>query len=113
LPSTITVAHGIGRTSNQPWIGGAGVAGGGAGAVGTTVVSRGEGGGVEGAAAGVDGAVVGDGKAEAVVAGDAGRGVLTPVGDGALTAGEAREGVGALSGTRAGGVATVVSGTRV
>ena len=107
----MTSAQGLGRTSNQPWIGGAGVAGGVVGAVGTTVASRGEGGVVEGTAAGVD--AVGEGAAAAVTGEDTGRGVVAPVGDGMAAVGEARSAVGALSGPRAGGVATVVSGANV
>jgi hypothetical protein len=68
---------------------------------------------VEGTAADVDGAVAGDGWAEATVAGDEGRGMAMPVGEGGPRAGEARSAVGALSGTRVGGVATVVSGASV
>jgi len=109
----MTSAQGFGSTSNHPWIGGAGVAGGGAGAVGTAVASRGEGGVVEGTAAGVEGAAVGEGPPAATAGGDTGRCVLTPAGDGGPRAGEARSDVGALSGTRVGGVATVVSGANV
>lgn len=108
----MTSAQGFGSTSNQPWIGGAGVAGGGAGAVGTTVASRGDGGAVEGTAAGVEGAAVGEGAPAATAGEDTGRAVVALVGEGMLTGGEARD-VGALSGTRVGGVATVVSGANV
>ena len=108
----MTSAQGFGSTSRKPWIGGAGVAGSGVGTVGTTVASCGEGGAV-------DGAAVGEGAAAATAGGDMGRGVVAPVGDsppvgdGMPAVGEARDVVGALSGTRVGGVATVLSGTRV
>src|SRR4029453_4644118 len=72
-PSTVTLAQGFGRTRSQPWAGGAGVAGTGAGAI---VVSRGDGGATDGMAA-----ITGDGDGNGVATGE---GTLTGAGGGVL-----------------------------
>ena len=102
-PSTVTSAHGLGRTRSQPWTGGAGVVGTGGGAIG---VSRGDGGATDGPTATSRGA---DGDALMT-----GEGALIGVGGGVLTtAGDARTGAGGVAVTNGGEVSAGADVTSV